>query len=942
MGPDSHFVIRLTLLASLLLTMQETAVAQIEPQPHRDDAEHEATRQAERVEPVLTRMPELLVYADPEYTLAMREEGLEGEVVLLLTISAKGLVTDVEVIDSPDPLLSAAAKEAALGLEFQPAEIDHEPAPVQIEFGYVFSLDVGLPRDSLDEDGLAEDEEREPPPASDLEGPRGEDEPHALGEDSREATIEERLEEGPPDIPEAKKLPVTLTGRALVRGRRDPIEGAMVVSGDEVATTDSDGYFELRLRPEKSHVVSVRASGFHHFETNERIEPGERHEVVYYVQPSGQSPYETVVRATRPRKEVSRIVLSRDEAQRVPGTFGDPLRVIENLPGMARSSFIGGQLLVRGSRPEDSGVYFDGVGIPILYHFGGLTSVVNAEFIEDIDFMPGGFGAEYGRASAGIVDVTPRRLIGKPARGAAKIDIMDTSLFYRRPIGQDMAVGLALRRSYVDLFLPFFLSVTTPDTGDLGRLTVVPVYTDYQVKVDWTPSLDHELDLFVFGSRDTLELVTGGSDQMHGLGLDAKLSFHRVMISHQWRINPDLALRTRLFGGLTLQGAGFEETSGTLAIDLDLDLLEAGLRQDLSWWAHPMLTLRTGLDLYGLHGFSEIDAPIPSDMLSFPSPMQPQAENQVFDVSDGAEAVALWAETILEPSPRLQIVPGLRLDVYRLPEATWPVLEPRLSSRFGLLANTTLKAAAGIYHKAPTIIEANPVIGNPAIRPERARHLVLGVEQVLTDVIDLDVQLFHNKHTDLVVSSGEMTVEEGLAEMETFTNRGEGQAYGAELLIRHKITPRAFGWLAYTLMRSERRSSPDRDYVPASHDQTHILTLVGSYRLGRGFEVGARFRLVSGNPYTPVIDSTHDLDTDNWRPVHGPTRSARMPTFHQLDLRAEYTRTFDTFTLSAFLDLLNTYNQANVEGFQYDYRYRNKVRFNGLPLMPVLGARGQW
>ena len=62
-----------------------------------------------------------------------------------------------------------------------------------------------------------------------------------------------------------------------------------------------------------------------------------------------------------------------------------------------------GVIIVRGANPGDSGTYFDGVEIPLLYHFGGLTSVVNAEFLEDIAFYPGGFGAYYGRATAGIV-----------------------------------------------------------------------------------------------------------------------------------------------------------------------------------------------------------------------------------------------------------------------------------------------------------------------------------------------------------------------------------------------------------------------------------------------------------------------------------------------------------------------------------------------------------
>jgi len=44
---------------------------------------------------------------------------------------------------------------------------------------------------------------------------------------------------------------------------------------------------------------------------------------------------------------------------------------------------------VRGANPADSAVFIDGVEIPLLYHFGGLISVVNPNMLERIDFYSG-------------------------------------------------------------------------------------------------------------------------------------------------------------------------------------------------------------------------------------------------------------------------------------------------------------------------------------------------------------------------------------------------------------------------------------------------------------------------------------------------------------------------------------------------------------------------
>jgi hypothetical protein len=59
---------------------------------------------------------------------------------------------------------------------------------------------------------------------------------------------------------------------------------------------------------------------------------------------------EVTVRGERPAREVTKRTLERREIERIPGTGGDALRSLQNLPGVARSGF-GGLLIVRGSAP---------------------------------------------------------------------------------------------------------------------------------------------------------------------------------------------------------------------------------------------------------------------------------------------------------------------------------------------------------------------------------------------------------------------------------------------------------------------------------------------------------------------------------------------------------------------------------------------------------------
>jgi len=155
------------------------------------------------------------------------------------------------------------------------------------------------------------------------------------------------------------------------------------------------------------------------------------------------------------------------------------------------------------------------------------------------------------------------------------------------------------------------------------------------------------------------------------------------------------------------------------------------------------------------------------------------------------------------------------------------------------------------------------------------------------------------------------------------------------VLLRHRPGSRFFGWLSYTLMRSERRDAPSEPWRLFQFDQTHILTLVGSLRLGRGWEVGVRFRYVTGDPYTARIGSTFNADSNRFQPVLGPVNGARLPAFNQLDVRVDKTWTLrHGITLDLYLDVQNIYNQANVEGISYSYDSRQTAYTTGFRSCP--------
>jgi hypothetical protein len=754
-------------------------------------------------------------------------------------------------------------------------------------------------------------------------------------------------------------------------------EGAEPIS----VTTDKDGRFEMRGVPPGQHLVRISGTGYEQSTSIEEFSEKEAVRAIYYLPRKSYNKFETVITGRRAQKEVSRISLSRAEVSQVPGTFGDPIRVIENLPGMARAPLLGGALLVRGANPADTGVYIDGVPIPILYHFLALTSVVNAEFLESIDFYPGGFGARYGRATAGIVDVKSRDLKLRGCRGTAKVDLIDSGFFFGCPITlwgpevdsdapnpRRIVFAGAARRSYIDALLPLALQFILPPGA--GAISAAPVYWDFQFKVEYRPLTAHTFTLFTFGSDDKLKVVAGGNADQLGIQLNTHQSFTRLVAAWEWR--PTARLSNRFAPWIGVETNKFGLSGGAIAFGLDIPTRTWGIRDDITYNLMEGVNLNAGADLLGqIFGFTG-SFPFSTELGSFPRVI-PRLGGESISLKEYGTATTwgTYAEAELGPWKGLKIVSGTRLELFEFERMYKFSIMPRLAVRYEIFRGTTLKAAYGVYEKLGSPQANSKAAGNRQLVPERSRHHVLGIEHKLTPFLNLDFQLFYNRKSELVQPSERiLSVENGNVVREAFSNDGRGNAYGMEILLRHELTKNFFGWIAYTLSRSDIQPKYNQPSELFQYDQTHILTVVAQYklpwhlpfrewsRLGRlprgvawtsawallsgDWSVGGRFRMVTGNPTTPYTTATHDLDTGSFVPKSGGLNSARLDTFHQLDIRVDYKMAFDSFLVNLYVDMLNTYNRKNPEFLIWDYRYRESAPLPLLPFLPVFGLSAEF
>jgi TonB family protein len=848
--------------------------------------------------PVLTRPPELLEFVRADYPPEAQRQGLTAAVKMQITILADGGVDDVAVAEPVGQGFDEAAVAAVRRFHFTPAEVDNAPASVRVEYVYHFVLEAPVDAGATEEAAV---------------------------------------------LPDGGLPTARLLGTVIARGSRKRVPGALVGCdnwpGAETAT-DEGGRFELTL-PAGECQVRVAAADFEVFQTREVLEAGEVKEVNYYARPKTAG-YQTVVKGEKEKEEVVQRTVSREELQKVPGSFGDPVRVIQDFPGVARAPYVLGQLIVRGANPSQTLTYFDGVEIPILFHLGGGPSVVNGEFLDHVDFLPGGFGARYGRAVGGVVDVASRQGAADTWHGSAKVDVQDSALFFEAPLADGVSLAVGARRSYLDALLPFFL----PKDPSGGSLVVVPVYWDYQVRLDVGGKKGQRLDdgsrysVFAFGSDDNLKVVATGAQQATDVSLDVHTLFHRVLGTWEYK-HGDTTFKLTPFVGYDLASLAFGTTT------LNADRWTGGLRADLGVEVSHWLSVRAGADLFDqlLVGSAQLPVISGTQYVAFPG-AAPQSTTQSVAETVNAFDGALYVEADFKVGP-VTITPGLRGSHAYLAGQVRDAWDPRLWVSYRALEGTTFKGSAGLYTQPPPATSlVPPPFGTPSLGYERAFQSSVGVAQRITEFINLDVTGFFNRRYENLVSPGTTVVNpDGTITKSSQANLGLGRAYGMEVLLRHEVSKYLFGWVAYTLSRSEERRAGTSDpYVLTAYDQTHILTAVASVRLPWGFELGARFRYVTGNPANP-LDHEADLfraDSFSYASTFGATRSARLKPFNQLDVRVDKNFYFRDWTLDVFVDVQNVYNAQNVEATIYDYRYRQAFDVPGIPILPVVGVKASF
>ena len=831
-------------------------------------------------------IPPIVHYVAPNYPELYLLAGGEGSVTCIVHIKKDGHVELVECPETAEKYFARAAETAWKKTVFAPPMVDGAPHAIQLSLTTRFSLQAQAPDEAA-----------------------------------------------PNPILDSMPTKISVDGEVLESGERKVIPGCdVIVEGLGLTTlTDKRGLFHFDLPPGEHTIIAIRAdykAAPYRF-TIAADSKGEA--ITIHTFRREVASLEATVRA---KKEVtaapSETSIPHEELRNVPGANNDPVRVIENLPGVARAPYAGGQLVVRGAQPQDTGAFFDGQKIPILYHLLNGPSVLSEEMVERIDFLPGGVGVYFGRQLAGIVDVVPRSTDTDRLHGSAAIDLNKTSAFLRGPIGDSTQFAVGGRFSYVNPALAL--------TAKNNETYQVPLYWDYQGRIDQElPDLS-KLTFTAFGSGDSFTQINPGRGTEAAYS-DQQIHFHRFQVRWDKELTPNLLLMVAPQAGFgsdvtatTGQGAG----AFSLPSEISNQTKDAGLRSQLTFKLGNENVIHAGVDAsYQLVDY-QVDEQLALSLTGV------QSGTTAEEVRAGGTGhfgnLGLYADASIAFGD-LRITPGIRVDVLHWTGATFAMTDPRIWARYQLTKTVDLFAYAGVYHQAPTAAQLDPKIGNPFLVPERANQYGVGSDFLFGGDWSVRLEGFYQNRNSLPFAGTPTLKPDGSVNYPLLVNSGIARSVGLELMIRRELTSRIYGWIAYTLSRSQQLERPGFQWGPTDYDQPHVFTALIAYRRSNNAEISARFRIASGNPVRNVTGAVFDGDTGNYLPYNSAFGAGRLPPFVQLDFQVNNLWTAENFRLSMYIEFDNLLNRNNAEGLSYDYRFANTSYVPGQPLNASIGAK---
>ncbi|MBK5721882.1 TonB-dependent receptor [Dysgonomonas sp. Marseille-P4677] len=763
----------------------------------------------------------------------------------------------------------------------------------------------------------------------------------------------------------------SIKGSVIDKGDRLPVSYAsVIIKGTTIGTqTDSTGYFSISNLNPGAYTLQVSFIGYkteitpeYLLTVNDLYVNIELEESINEV--AAVNVYPSPFRRTT-ESPVGLHIISSQEIEKSPGANRDISRIVQSYPGVSFSpSGYRNDLVVRGGGPAENSFYIEGIEIPNINHFstqgasGGPMSIINADFIREVNFYTAAFPSYSSDALSSVLDFklsdgNPEKLSFKATMGAS-----EASVALNGPLGKKTTYLVSVRRSYLEFLF------------DMIGLPFLPTYNDALFKIKTRFSPVHELTFIGLGGLDDMKLNDRATsdDAEYILGYLPTIKQETFTLGAVYKHYSKINTQTLVLSHSYLNNRNVKYQDNDESDPDNLRLKYKSLEQESKFRFENLARL----------GNWKINAGLNLDYVQYDNKsfqllyLEGKDVNWNYDTKlDFAKWGVFSNIDYISSNEKFKASLGLRADAASYSSSTnkiYQQVSPRLSLSYNLINNLNASVNVGRYFQLPPLTALgfknnDGVYVNKDLEYMRVEQLSGGFNFTLRKNIEISLEGFY-KHYDKMP----LSIEDGIPLMskgddygvignEYLISKSKGKSYGVELLARWLVMRKVNVSSSFTLFKSQF-DKLDGESVASAWDNGFIFNLTGTYYLPRNWSIGAKIKSIGGAPYTPY-DTDKSSFVVAWNALGKPYfdykqyNAKRSFSYTQLDIRADKTFYIKNFMIGLYVDLqnitgssfknqdvvLSTGNIINPEAPIEEQRYEMKtLKRTSSTIVPTIGV----
>ena len=645
------------------------------------------------------------------------------------------------------------------------------------------------------------------------------------------------------------------------------------------------------------------------------------------------------------KTQMSSISLPIAQVKSLPAFLGevDLLKTLQLMPGIQSGGEGTSGLYVRGGGPDQNLILLDGVPVYNVSHLFGFFSVFNADAINSMEIIKGGFPARYGGRVSSVLDINMKEGNNQEFHGEGAIGLVASRLTLEGPIWKDRTSFIVSgRRTYIDMLAkPFIAWVNSQN--DREKISLGYYFYDLTAKVNHKFSDKDRIylsaymgdDKFYVNSEDEYDSGVGYSYKMKS---ENELKWGNITAAFRW----NHIFTNKLFGNTTLTYSRYRFLTG---MEYDETYRGNDGLNPISEESYYMSKYTSGIhDWSGKIAFDYI--PSPNHYIRFggnviyhtfsPGAMQTR-ENTVSTETGASKMNSLeytaYVEDDIRITPNLKVNAGLHWSAFDVDNKFYNVIQPRISARYLLTPQLSAKAS---YSRMAQYIHllTNSSIGLPTdlwvpstglLKPQKSDQVAVGLAQNFREQYEISFEGYYKTMNNVMEYKEGATFFEINDNWEDKILQGDGRSYGVELFAQKK-TGSFTGWIGYTLSWTDRQfdelNGGKRFFY--KYDRRHDLSIALMKKFNDKIEMSATWVFGSGswttlptglyelgNPISGQQEGYYGYYFGSQYKNYGERNGYRMSAYHRLDVGISFIKQKKWGERRWVLGAYNAYSRSN-------------------------------